>query len=693
LCEVIFFSKFLLNYYAVCGIINVCKLNVKGIFWHFPGQPIYWGIFFRKEQTIIMISEVKNLAVLVAGIDEEYQNGVLEGIIAYAKEHKTDVSVFSAFGGVISNSRYDVGEYNIYNLVNYEKFDGIILMHNTIGDPDQKAKIITKAMDSGLPVAVLDNADHPEFYNISIDNSTSMREIVRHVIREHGAKVINYVSGPLANPEALARYEAFLEVMAENGLAVDARRVYFGEFRPADGKKAADQFLSSGLPLPDAIISANDAMALTVIAELERAGYRVPDDIIVTGFDSTYNARHHCPALTTVSRPLSEAGYKACETIMQLINGESPEKTVVLESKPVFTESCGCRSIFADDMKLYKKSAYKLIDNCRTDISLLNRMTSELADTETAEENIEVISRYIRELECERCCICLCSEWNAALNDKWRGRTADEYQIHGYTKTMSAPLIWDKGEVRSCSSFPSADMQPEPLTEGGNISYFLPLHFRERCLGYYIITNGNFPIKSLLCHSLMMNISNSIENIRKLLNLNSVIQELDRLYVIDPLCGIFNRNGFIREADILFRQCKESKVPLLISFIDMDGLKIINDSYGHKEGDFALQRLASVISECCKNGRICARFGGDEFIIVGADAEEEDAEALERSFKSRLENLNRMIGKPYEVAASIGTIVTEIESDKTLFNLITQADEIMYEKKKRKKTSRYLRKA
>ena len=648
---------------------------------------------YRKDMITKMNGKIIEIALIVAGIDEEYQNGVLEGVISFAKENNVNISCFSAFGGVISNNRYDEGEYNIYSLVNYSKFDGVILLNNTIGAPEHKNQIIEKARASKLPVVVLDCDDFPEFHNIRIDNTSAMKEIVRHVITQHSAKTISYVSGPLANPEARDRYEAFLSVMAENGLAADARRVYFGEFRAIDGRRAVESFLKSGLSVPDAIVCANDAMALSVIAELERNGYRVPEDIIVTGFDNTYNARQHCPALTTVLRPLNMAGYKACEALLTLIEGGQAEQEIMLEAKPVFTESCGCRSVFADDMKLYKKSAYKLIDSCRTDISLLNRMTSELAETETAEENISVISRFIGELDCERCCICLCSEWNGAFNEKWRGRTADEYQIHGYTKTMSAPLIWDKGEIRSSVSFFSADMQPEPLTGGGNISYFLPLHFRERCLGYYVITNGDFPIKSLLCHSLMMNISNSIENIRKLLSLNSVIQELDRLYVIDPLCGIFNRNGFIREADILFRQCKENGSPLLISFIDMDGLKLINDNYGHKEGDFALQRLASVITECCKNGRICARFGGDEFIIVGADAEEEDAEALERSFKSRLESVNKMIGKPYEVAASIGTIVTEIQPDKTLFNLITQADEIMYEKKKRKKTSRYLRKA
>ena len=199
-------------------------------------------------------------------------------------------------------------------------------------------------------------------------------------------------------------------------------------------------------------------------------------------------------------------------------------------------------------------------------------------------------------------------------------------------------------------------------------------------------------MKSMLCHSMMMNISNSIENIRKLLHLNNVISELDKLYVIDPLCGIYNRNGFIREADMLYRKCEDTGDSLLISFIDMDGLKIVNDSYGHKEGDFALQRLASVIKDCCLPGQICARFGGDEFIILGIGSNEDEVEALEYRFSKRLADQNNIINKPYQLSASIGTYIAPVETGVTLFNMITTADQMMYERKKKKKTSRYLRK-
>ena len=189
----------------------------------------------------------------------------------------------------------------------------------------------------------------------------------------------------------------------------------------------------------------------------------------------------------------------------------------------------------------------------------------------------------------------------------------------------------------------------------------------------------------------MMNISQSFENIRKLLHLNNAIRELDRLYVIDPLCDIYNRNGFIRLADQMFRHSMETHNTLMISFIDMDGLKYINDNFGHDEGDFALKKLAEVIRSSCRNTQICARFGGDEFITIAEGFTETDAKMFELDFGKTLKEANSLLNKPYELNASIGTYLTTVTENMKLFSLITQADQIMYEQKKRKSTSRYIR--
>ena len=185
-----------------------------------------------------------------------------------------------------------------------------------------------------------------------------------------------------------------------------------------------------------------------------------------------------------------------------------------------------------------------------------------------------------------------------------------------------------------------------------------------------------------------MNISNSLENIRKLFHLNKAMDELNRLYVIDPLCNIYNRNGFINVADDLYHDCAKQNRKIMLSFIDMDGLKYINDHYGHNEGDFAIQRLASVISECCSHGSICARFGGDEFVLFDSAANDGSATALLKKFNAKLENINNLIKKPYKLSASVGSVIVRAEESRPLFTIIQEADEKMYEIKKARKKAR-----
>ena len=258
----------------------------------------------------------KKVAVVVSALDEEYQNNIIRGINRSAEENQLSVSYFAAFGGLVNSKRFDLGEYSIYDVIDYSKFDGILLMLNTFGDPVIRRKLLDRISAAHKPTVVFEPTDNPDFYDICIDNFSVMKELVNHIIKHHHAKVINCITGPLANPEAQLRFDAVREAMAENGIELDENRIFYGNFRSHDGKEAIDDFMQSGLSLPDAFICANDSMALTVVSSLEKYGYKVPDDVIVTGFDNTFNARNAFPALTTVNRPLLEAGYKACDILV-----------------------------------------------------------------------------------------------------------------------------------------------------------------------------------------------------------------------------------------------------------------------------------------------------------------------------------------------------------------------------------------
>lgn len=636
------------------------------------------------------------VAVIASGIDEEYQHSILSGIHRYAAHHRVHVAHFIAYGGMLANPKYDQGEYNIFTLPNFSQFDGVILLSNTFSS-DLAADLSRRIAEAGIPAVSIDR-DLEGMFHVGIRNGDAMEQITRHFIEEHGVRRFNFISGPDDNTESMERLSSFRKVLAEYNIPLEDERIYRGSFRAKDGRRAIEAFMRSELPMPDAIVCANDAMAISAMLTLEEHGIHCPEDILVSGFDNIYNAKNFSPALTTVERPLMQSGALACEMICRVLDGEPSERVQELNAVPIYSESCGCTlGAGGEDISLFKKRNYQVIEGINSDISLLNQMSCALVECDTFEEYIAALQRLILKTGCEEFYLC--------LNDNWHTKRLrhdtfitgeipeDSYTVHGYSGRMIVPLAYYDGTFSVGESFNTDIMLPRLRVESAapRKLYFVPLHFRERCLGYFVIVNSDMPMGSSLFHTWSINISNSMENFRKLLCLDEVVQELDKLYAVDSLTGVFNRNGFNRETREPFRRCIEEQRSAMIMFVDMDGLKQINDNYGHKSGDHAIRSIASVLQETCYNGELTCRFGGDEFFIFAADYTEEDVLALRARMQEQIDICNRNSGHPYTLSISVGAYITVPVEGTTLFQLITVADNRMYEEKKKKNPSKYLK--
>ncbi|MDO5558203.1 MAG: GGDEF domain-containing protein [Oscillospiraceae bacterium] len=629
---------------------------------------------------------ILNLAVIISGIDEEYQSTILSGIHEFAQEHDINIAHFVAFGGVLGNIKNDVGEFNIYNLINYEQFDGAILLTNTIASPKITQKIVNSLRKSGIPASSID-FDFEDFYHVGIDNKKAMKEVVTHLIEKHGVRTINYVSGPAINPESILRFEAYTEVLGEHQIPFDKERVFQGSFRERDGRMAVTKFLNSSLPLPDAIVCANDAMAIGTISTLEENGIKVPEDIIVTGFDNIYNARNYYPSITSVDRPLKKSGRIACSQIYNCIKGVEQPRSVHLDTRVVEAMSCGCMAKDNEDTVRFKKDTYRNMEIYHRDVPMINQMACNLAQCDNLDQNIEILKKYIEFIECEKFYLCLCDDcFNFSDITENNIRKMDRYTIHGYTESVKVPLVYCNGQFGSLDAFDSAMMLPDLYTTSptSNLYYFSPIHFRERCLGYCVICNTAFPLQSPLFHTWIMNIGTSIENIRKLGCIENALSEVEKLYIIDPLSMIYNRNGFRRFTDSMYNDCIINKSSVMLMFADMDRMKYINDNFGHKEGDSAIRNMAQAVESACMHDEICARFGGDEFIVFACDYTEEKAQDLMRRIYENVNKYNEISGKPYKIELSIGWHIEVPERDTKLNTLITKADQKMYREKKKK---------
>ncbi len=641
---------------------------------------------------------MSHIAVIVSTLDEEYQRGILDGIRQYSFANHITLEHFAAFANTGYDTRHDIGEYNIFSLANFKRFDGVILIVNTIQHSAIMDQVLENVRNAGIPAVCIDKVVEG-FYSIGIDNESAMRRMVEHFIEVHGFRKINYISGPMDNIESRQRLTAYRKALESHGIQVDERRIYHGNFLTKDGARAVERFLIKG-QCPEAIVCANDNMAISAVNALHKHGIRVPQDVAVSGFDYIYNARNYAPSLTSVQRPLEQAGQLACQKIVSILRGKEVEQSTILDTRCYFSQSCGCDDVPLMDNTAFRKRNFSVLESFATDSSLLSRMSSVLTECDDLEEYAQKLADFIPEIRCKEFYLCLCSNWRQGI---MADETEENYLMHilspnhyitqGYGDTMLVPLAYREGKFVDMPPFRTRDMLPSLFDEGnphGNY-YFVPLHFRDRAMGYCVIKDSEFPLASKLFHAWIMTIANSLESVRKIICLDRVTKKLNKLYTIDSLANINNRNGFRIETQSIYARCIEKKKSVMVMFMDMDGLKSINDTYGHKEGDTAIANMAYAVKKACEQGEICCRFGGDEFIVFAANYTDERADTLVNRILANLAQMNETNETPYQLDASFGYYLTIPEEGMDLFDLVTTADQIMYEEKKRKKTSRYLK--
>lgn len=162
-------------------------------------------------------------------------------------------------------------------------------------------------------------------------------------------------------------------------------------------------------------------------------------------------------------------------------------------------------------------------------------------------------------------------------------------------------------------------------------------------------------------------------------------EKLRAISINDELTGLYNRRGFLDIAERELKIAKRKKRMLVLFFVDLDGLKWVNDTMGHNEGDQALIETGNILKKTFREVDILARFGGDEFVILATDASKSSAEILTTRLYENLTAHNSKETCRYNLSLSIGISYYNPESPTSIDELISQADSAMYEQKKSKR--------
>ena len=624
----------------------------------------------------------KRIAVLVASIDREYQQDFASGLVSAGVQNDVDICIFNSQGhmNVAISTSSEVGESMIYDLPDLEEFDGVISMLATMGNDVAYRKVnevLEPLRKSGKPHVSIDVPQEGAVC-IVFDDAISVGELTEHLINEHGARRIAFVSGPADSNVSLARLEACREAMKKHGLKLDDRLVFDGEWTRVGGRRAAEMILDSGGEIPDAVVCANDDMALSVIECFNEHGIRVPRDVAVTGFDALREGVMR--GLTTICRPIDRSARKAIDILCKWINGEKPDQTeIVLSTIPIYGESCGC-SLNLEHMNDKLRALGTERWNMETILTRVSMFSGTLAGVGDEREAAEKIREFVASWNIRELYLCvdpsICRETETELMDRL------------YPPEMLLLYGIRNGKEYKPALFDRRDLVPalQEMRKNTSCLVFCPLYYRDRNFGYVVMELGSGTGAAL--YSVLMLLNGALISLFLQTNIKKSAATIENMAIHDIMTGMLNRRGYMEQAPaVMDRARKEGKVFVVIS-MDMDYMKRINDTYGHLKGDEAICRMGKTLGVLEKHGITPVHISGDEFQAFGIAESKEQAKELIPLIRESMNRLNREDPWLCEISASIGIYAAVPGDNDGMDEFMTKADREMYADKTRRKQGR-----
>ena len=646
----------------------------------------------------------RRIALLIADPGADYSQSVIHGVRSQCEKYNYDLLVFSTMVKVChTDKQYLDGERNIFRLINYDLADGVLVASLPLVE-DQVYTVFDQLREDlqqrcTKPVISLDLplADYPVIYT---DDKKAIRQTVQHLVRVHQCRKLYILTGPKDYVVSEARADAFCEQMRAEGLDASRDCVFYGNFWYNGAEEFADRILSGEVAMPDAVVCANDYMAVGLANRLIEGGVRVPEQVRITGYDAVKEALFNTVSITTYTPDVFGMAAHAVNLIHAQIEPDAPEADI--ETPPHYGlrtgASCGCEQD-ADDLRrlqgfgLNPNERKRNADGTLTvnDMQGLNEsyMFETLSVIRDKEQILQTITDVSYLLQPYR-------RFYLVLRKDWSDPSSR--CLTGYPDTMRCVIRCipqnepvSENEKRYSGdaeeySFPTCQMLPalNEAREEPVVFYFLPSHFSDDTIGYAVLQTAMDAKRSAdeVSTLWLRNVNNSLQMVR-------IVSKLIDYSIRDSMTGLLNRRGM----EMMFSRRREhlnADDSFVIWVIDMDGLKYINDHFGHEHGDVGLMTIAEAIRTVFGKDVIAVRTGGDEFVVIAAGKlTEQDGLERIRAFEQVLAEKNAsQTGRLYDITASAGCVCFPASEQHTLDEQLKEADRRMYEYKTARKKQR-----
>ncbi len=571
----------------------------------------------------------------------------------------------------------------VYDLIRFDMLAALIVLHDNIYDMRLLEQLIRRGNDEGIPVFYLGGI-HRDCISIVDDYTDAYKEIIRHVVRDHGVTDPFFIAGLRNEDNSRLRLKCFREVLAECGLPCPEENIAYGNYLEPVAAEIVRDLIAARPRLPGAFICANDSMAAAVCDELKTRGVCVPEDVIVTGFDGTPTAYLVHPQLTTCNSTPGALADQVISLLRDVRSGITPSPVCRHPYRAVISESCGCPGCQQDRFSaLHTFRQAEALANHENTMYYAVEQLLEMTDVHDVLHALSALLLPDSVLYINR------SLLESDPDTEYTMKKLEDELIMIPYRAPNKDLIFRKVYRKD---MPIPDEKPLGAT------IISVVHSTSLVCGYYAARSDDLAVDTQLIKRLsdVLNLIFSIQIGR--IRQRQLRAHLENNLYMDSATDLENLKGLTRWFDGFTAEPENHSRPLALAVYGISRYSYIYETYGMAETEEVVRLAAALLREASPDALAVARISEDQFAVVYA-SESDDAlsDAVSRStaeFCRRLEQYNAGSIKPYFLEISSGcTMVGGGWDSATLGNLIRLAIGEMYLNRMKENGRKEIRKA
>lgn len=496
---------------------------------------------------------------IVPPMDNELLCGVSEALSGYGYDTVLITGLLNVLGDS-ANDGYSAGLENIYTLLEYAEFDGVVCAAGRFLHPALRDKILDILRRRDIPCVILEHSCE-DFDCIYPPQREYIKMITEHLINKHGCRKLYCISGIKGEYSSEERMSGFCDALDAAGISCDGNYLFYGNFWRDVPCRIADEIADGKLEKPDGVVCTNDEMAIAFCNRLIERGLKVPEDVAVTGYDGNFESFFNDPPITTVTGHDYQLGSEAAKRMLEKLGHTDVHIPEYGQHLRIGT-SCGCDLSLAvrnsDDNK-------RLMKNVRRNNQMYAErryyitadMISKLSGCADVDELMMTTSTIAYLLpNWNTLEICLCRDWSFDLE------APDRFRTEGYSEKMEHRLYlkkcfdtWATGEFSVSKVLPSFDLPHEPM-----VYVISSMHFKHQIFGY-IGMSYDSPYDFLL-DEYYVNwcdcVSNGLNMIQNSQYKNYVKEHFASLLTVDTSSGLYNKRGLMENITTFISGCTKN---------------------------------------------------------------------------------------------------------------------------------------